>query len=348
MKKVVSIVLVIAIMLVLGLLGGCGQSASQPAQKAADQPAETSTEKPTDKPADKPAADTAQKVKTIGLCFPAADHGWVAAVLYHAENQAKALGVKYMLATGANANEQSGKVDELIASKVDCIVMLPCDTKPMTPAAQRIMDAKIPLVIFDRKVELEPTFYLAGDNPGIGVNAAKFINEEVGGKGNVVCIGVPAYGSVSTERVDAFKQTLAQVAPNMKIVKEVGAENSSKEAGLKIMTDLLNAEKQIDAVFSIDDELSIGLLQAIKENKRTDIKVLTGAGGAREFFDTIKNEKNITMASFLYSPAMVKDAVKYGVDIMNGKMPAEKSVKIPATGVTKDNVDQFYDAKSPY
>lgn len=323
MKRIFTLALALVMVLSIVALAGCGSTGSS---------------------TDTPKASE----KVIGLSFPAADHGWVAAVLYNAENQAKELGVKYILTTGANANEQSGKVDELIAQKVDAIVILPCDTDPMTPAAQRILDAGIPLIVFDRKVNVEPTFYLAGDNAGIGVNAAKFIGEKLGGKGTVVSVGVPGYGSVSTERLKGFSDTLAKEFPNIKIAKEVGAENSSKEGGLKVMSNLLSAEKQIDAVFSIDDEMSIGILQAIKENKRTDIKVLTGGGGAKEFFQIIKSEKTMDLVSFLYSPTMVKEAVKIGVDIMNGKKPADKTKIIPANGITRDNVDSIYDENSPY
>ncbi len=145
----------------------------------------------------------------------------------------------------------------------------------------------------------------------------------------MVSVGVPAYGSVHTDRVNAFKDTMTKEFPKIKIAKEVGAENSSKEAGLKIMSDLLNAEKHIDAVFTIDDELSIGVLQAISENKRKDIKVETGAGGAQEYFNEIKKGGSITLASFLYSPIMVKDAVKFAVGIMNGKTPDQKAVINP-------------------
>lgn len=288
------------------------------------------------------------QAKKLGLCFPAADHGWVAAVIYNAQKQAEALGVKYILTTGANPNEQSSKVDELIAQGVGAIVMLPADTKPLTPAAQRVLDAGIPLIIFDRKVEVEPTFYLAGDNAGIGVNAARFIGKQLGGKGTVVSIGVPAYGSVHTERVNAFRDTLKKEYPGIKLAKEVGAENSSKEAGLKIASDLLNAEKKLDAIFTIDDELSIGVIQAIRENDRKDVKIETGAGGAQEYFNAVKNTNDIKLATFLYSPIMVKDAVKAAVDIMNGKMPAKKSVILPATQVTKENVAKYLDPSSPY
>jgi ribose transport system substrate-binding protein len=288
------------------------------------------------------------QAKVLGLCFPAADHGWVAAVIYNAQNEAKALGVKYILTTGANPNEQSSKIDELIAQHVSAIVMLPADTKPLTPAAQRVLDAHIPLIIFDRKVELTPTFYLAGDNAGIGVNAARYIGKNLGGKGVVVSIGVPAYGSVSVERVGAFRDTIKKEFPGIRIAKEVGAENSSKEAGLKVMSDLLSAEKKIDGVFTMDDELSIGVLQAIRENDRKDVKVETGAGGAQEYFNAVKDSKDMTLATFLYSPIMVKEAVKHAVDIMNGKPQKEKSVILPATGVMKTNVAQFLDSGSPY
>jgi ribose transport system substrate-binding protein len=343
MKRYVAVFVVLAVLLT-GFLAGCG---STPTQSTDNSTAAAVTQAVS---AASTAASTTgdQTEKVIGLCFPSADHGWVAAVIYNAEQQAKALGVKYILTTGANANEQSGKIDELIAQKVSAIVMLPTDTDPMTPAAQRVLDAKIPLIIFDRKVNVTPTYYIAGDNAGMGINAAKFIGDKLGGKGNVVIVGVPAYGSVSTERVNGFKDTLTKNYPDMKIVKEVGAENSSKEAGLKIMGDLLAGEKQIDAVYSIDDELSIGLLQAIKENERKDVKIVTGGGGAKIFFDAIKSEADVTLASFLYSPTMVKEAVKAGVDIMNGTMPSEASKIIPSDGVTKENVDQYYDANSPY
>jgi len=45
---------------------------------------------------------------------------------------------------------------------------------------------------------------------------------------------------------------------------------------------------------------------------------------------------------------MVKEAVNNAVDIMNGKKPDQKAVIIPANAVTKDNVDQYLDANSPY
>ena len=65
----------------------------------------------------------------------------------------------------------------------------------------------------------------------------------------------------------------------------------TREDGLKDFTDILAANKQIDAVYSLDDETSIGALQAIEDAGRTDIKVITGGGGCQEYFKIIKENE---------------------------------------------------------
>ena len=97
----------------------------------------------------------------------------------------------------------------------------------------------------------------------------------------------------------------------------------------------------------MDDELSIGLYQAIKEAKRTDIKVITGGGGAQEYFKLMQ-ESDIYLASALYSPSMISDCVKIAYDLVYNNKTPEKQIIIPATIVDKDNVSQYLDPNSPY
>ena len=94
-------------------------------------------------------------------------------------------------------------------------------------------------------------------------------------------------------------------------------------AGLADMADILTANPQIDAVFSMDDETSIGALQAIRDAGRTDIKVITGGGGCQEWFNMMLADENqdIWLQSDLYSPVMVEDAVDMALDILNGNAP---------------------------
>ena len=97
---------------------------------------------------------------------------------------------------------------------------------------------------------------------------------------------------------------------------------------------------QIDAVYSLDDETSIGVLQAIQEAGRDDIKVITGGGGCQEYFNMMPEYEDINVASATYSPAMIEIAVDEAVQLLNGET-VEERVIIPTTIVDKENCEEF-------
>jgi len=319
MKRLLAVMLILLLVFGMTLTGCGGQSAPEQEEESAP---------------------------LIGISLPAADHGWVAAVSYYAEKTAQELGMNYKLVTSSDPNQQASQIEELISMECAAIVLFPHNNE-LTVAAQKILDAGIPLINFDRKVDVDATCYLAGDNPGIGANGAEYIAEKLGGKGNVVIAHVPAYGSIDVERVDAFKEVIAEKYPDIKIIGDYGAPSSSKEDGLKMMTDILTANPQIDAVYSMDDELSMGLFQAITEAKRTDIKAITGGGGAQDYFDLMQTT-DVNLASALYSPSMISECVKIANDLVNNGVTPEKEIIIPATIVDKANVADYLDADSPY
>jgi ribose transport system substrate-binding protein len=285
--------------------------------------------------------------KVIGMSFPHADHGWMGAVIDNAKKQGEELGVKVEMTTADNPNKQMNDVEDLVTKKVDVMVMLPIETDALTPAVDKVKQANIPLVVFDREVANgNYTALIKGDNVGIGKNAAEFIGEQLQGKGNVVIISGPP-SSVTTQRVQGFTDVIKEKYPDIKILADQNGE-FRKEKGYEVMQNFLQAHSQIDAVYTIDDEMALGALQAIREAKRTDIKYVTGAGGAKDFYKEIKEATDFTLATFTYSPLMVKEAVKVAVDIANGKQPAQKDTTLPAEKVTKDNVDQFYKADANY
>ena len=285
----------------------------------------------------------------IGISLPSATHGWMGALIDSAEKQAKALqesdGIEYVMTNAADPNKQANDVDDLIAQEVDVIVMLPIESAALTPVGQKIKDAGIPLVIVDRELENDAaTVVVKGDNEGIGVNAGKFFAEQLGGKGKIVEISGPP-SSVTEQRGSGFKEAV-EASEGMEIIASQSGDFST-EKSLEVMQNILQANPQIDAVFTQDDGMALGVLQAIEEAGRTDIQFVTGAGGAKQVFEDIKNE-GLMKATFLYSPTMVEDAVKIAADIAKGEEPAEKMVVKEATQVTKENVDEFYDPESKF
>lgn len=293
-----------------------------------------------------PAKSSEGKKITIGMSFPAADHGWLGAIISNAEDEAKAQGVEYLVTTAADPNKQTNDIEDLISKKVDAIVMLPVESEALTPVAEKVKAANIPLIIVDRELTSDNfTAVVKGDNTGIGRSAGKYLADLLGGKGDIVeIIGVPA--TVTTMRSDGFREVLKD-HPDMKIIVSQ-AGDFQKEKSLNVMQNILQANPHIDAVYTHDDEMALGVLQAINEAKRTDIKVVTGAGGNKDVYKLIKEGNSLIKATFIYSPLMVKDAVKVAVDIVNGKQPAERITVLPADPVTKDNVDKFLDENANY
>ena len=277
----------------------------------------------------------------IGILAPAVTHGWVAGVAYNAEQECLALAdeVDYKLYTSNNAEEMTTQLDDLMTWGAQAIVAFP-QWEGMEVPIQNAIDSGITVVNFDIVIDADGVYRVTGDNEGMGVESAKYIVEKIGTTGTVVALPVPTSGSVSELRMKGFNDTIKEIAPEMNVIEYATA--FTREDGLKDFTDILAANKQIDAVYSLDDETSIGVLQAIEDAGRTDIKVITGGGGCQEYFKIIKEHEDINICSALYSPLMVREAVDMAVSVLKGET-VDPVLVIPTTIVDRSNVDEYLD-----
>ena len=296
------------------------------------------------------AAEEADK-PYIGILAPATTHGWVGGVTYYAQQAADSLDIEYELLTSSDADEMSSQIDQLIQLGVDAIVVWPQFTGVET-AAEAALEKGIIIYNFDMIINVDETlaenmYVLTGDNYGMGVAGAEYIVEKIGTEGTVLIMDVPTSGNVGADRKAGFEATIAEIAPDMELIT-ISTE-FNREAGLNDMADALTAYDKIDAVFSMDDETSIGALQAIVEAKREDVKAITGGGGCQEYFNMMDDEEyaNIWVSSALYSPTMIINCVENAVAVLAGE-EIENTVVLATTIVDRDNAAEFLNADSPY
>ena len=327
MKKLIALLL--AAVMVFALCA-CGAKTEAPAAEApaAEAPA-----------AEAPAAEA--PVVKVGIAAPDVTHGWVAGVAYYAEKYCKDNNLEYKITTSADAAEMTAALQDLMAWGATVVVSWPQWTG-METALQEVIDAGIPVVNFDVDVKCEGIYKVTGDNYDMGYQSAKYITDKVGDGASIVVMDVPSSGSVCELRKEGFYAYLDEINYDKTNVFEVQIESFARDDGLTVMADVLEKNPQIDAVFSMDDETSIGSIQAITEAGRTDIKAI--AGGGQEYFRMIADEKyaDLGPASALYSPSMVQDAIKTAIDLLNGGT-AESVVVIPTTIVSAENVADFLD-----
>jgi ribose transport system substrate-binding protein len=296
-------------------------------------------------------AGNGKKVK-IAFSAPAADHGWLAALTKFAKDQAKTYkDVEFISTEGAaDAAAQVAQVESLIARKPDVLVILPQDGSALTQVAQQAMAKGIQVVNVDREFTTPAAYrtLIGGDNYGIGRQAGNYIADQLKCKGNVVEIQGIAGISVTNDRTKGFADAIKQCKGNLKIVAQQPADFDPVK-GQNVMATILQAQKKIDAVYTHDDDMAQGVVAAIKEAKRESGLFVTGAGGSKQAMDLIK-AGGIYRATFLYNPVMSASAVSIArligqeagfSELREPEVPSK--IILPATQVTKDNVDKVYD-----
>lgn len=285
----------------------------------------------------------------IGFSSPGADHGWLAAIQQYAREAARRHpDVELVLTDGLNSvQKQIADVESLIARKVDVIVLLPMDGAALTPVARKVKEAGIPLVNLDRKLS-EPVYttYIGGDNYGIGRAAGEYIAKRLNGRGIVVEIqGLPGI-SVTEDRSRGFYDVIKQY-PGIRVVASQNAD-FLPDRGLRVMENILQAQPRIDAVYTHDDDMAMGVIQAIRNARREREMFVTGVGPLRRAMEMIKNGVPPYAATFNYSPVMAASAVEVAYLIAQGKglgvlweptMP--KEIVLDATLIDRNNVDKW-------
>ena len=280
----------------------------------------------------------------VAIMVSTVTHGWVGGVAYHADAYAKELTeagvIEYKTYTSSNAEEMTTQFDEAKLWGAQALVIAPQWTG-MEVAAQAAIDEGLAVVAFDMDIPAEGIYKVTGDNESMGVAGAEYIVEKIGTTGKVATIEVPSSGSINELRLKGFMETMAKIAPEVEIL-HYSAPSFAAEEGMKVTADILTANPQLDAIFSEDDESSIGALQAIADAGRTDIKAITGGGGAQSYFALIKERTDVAASSALYSPLMIKDCIDVAIKVVNGET-VEPVIVVPSQIVRAENVDEYID-----
>lgn len=338
MKRVLFIAIIAVLVLALVACSSAPAASSAAASSAA--PA-SSAAASSAAPASSAAA--AGKVFKVAVSLPPANNAWQAKLLEHVNNEiAKDKSGQFEF-TVKNAVDDADQLNMLTTFKdggYDLIVILPGNGTLLTSICEQIFDKGIKTVILDRGIESDKyTALLAGDNKGCGKNAADYIGNVLGGKGQIAVlrsyVGIP----IDLERYNGFKDELTAKYPDIKILVE-GDGEFNRDAGLKAMTNILPAYDKIDAVFAQDDEAALGALNAIQNAKRTDVKVITGMGGTVGAYELIGKGDPIYQASMSYFPSMGAEGIQVAEKILNGET-VQKDTILPTYVVTKDNVKDY-------
>ncbi|MET7241760.1 substrate-binding domain-containing protein [Methylobacterium sp. EM32] len=300
-----------------------------------------------------PAAALAQDRKvTIGVSIPAADHGWTAGVVFHAERVAKLLmkehpGLKVIVKTSPDAASQANAVQDLAVQGLNALVILPTDPDPLVNAIKDVKDKGTFVALVDRAPSTNDDsirdLYVAGNNPALGEVAGRYIAKTTPDAQVVVIRGLPI--PIDQQRQDGFDKGIAGSKVKV-LARQFG--NWSRDDAFRVMQDYLTKYPKIDVVWCQDDDMAVGVMEAITQAKRTDIKYIIGGAGSKDMIKRVMDGDRMVPVDVLYPPAMVSTAMQLTAANFYDQVPVSGTYILDATLVTKDNAKAYYFPDSPF
>lgn len=331
MKKLAALLLTAGLVLTSV---GCGQQ-SAPADAPAATAADT-TAAPADA-ASEPAEDTAgtagEQYEIAFSLKTVTNDAFQSGIADAIQKNVEAAGHKFTLVTAGDetaVSTQVTQIEDLIAKGVDALIVNPMDANAVIPALQKAKEAGIPVVLVDSTIaegneDLYIT-YVGTDNYNAAKIGAEVLTEKLGNTGKVIIVRGANGNSVGDARVEGFK---AGLGDGIEIVGEQPGDWSN-DVAKQVTENMLQANPEVDGLFTASDVMLDGILQAMDDAKREGIQIMSFDGSA-DGIDLIQEGLVLgTMAQF--PDHMGQIAVETLVGVLDGKTDAASVEKYIDSG----------------
>ena len=231
-------------------------------------------------------------------------------------------------------------VENLLQTNIKALCLTPSGSKEIVPAVVKANRAGIPVVIVDTKLDpaaaqqagAKVLSFVGSDNYEGGRIAARFIVDRSHGQARVAILeGIPGHDT-GDQRLRGFRDGIRDT-PGVTIVASQTA-NWERDQGFNVFQNMLQAHPDIDTLFSCNDVMALGAVEAIRAAGKTGSIRVVG-------FDAIDDARKAiadgTMAaSVAQSPSeMGRIAVENAMHALRGEpVPPEATVRIEL--VTKE------------
>ncbi|MEY8754710.1 ribose ABC transporter substrate-binding protein RbsB [Peribacillus frigoritolerans] len=306
MKKIVTIIMVLSLM----VLAACSMDSGLTDDK-------------------KEKKDSMKGVK-VGVSISTLNNPFFVSLKDGIEKEAEEKGMKVTVvdAQDDTAKQISG-IEDLILQKVDVLLVNPTDSAAISSAVKDANDAGIPVITIDRSSdEGDIETFIASDNVAGGEMAAEYLVKELGEKAKVVELEGVSGASATRERGKGFHNIADK---QLEVLTSQTAE-FDRTKGLNVMENILQGNKDIQAVFAHNDEMALGAIEAIKAAGK-DI-IVVGFDGNDDALKAVENGE--LKATIAQQPALIgEEAVNAAEKILKGDK-VDDTISVPLKLVTKE------------
>lgn len=326
MKNVKTVLISVFVLLVAVSLAACGNTQSLETNKDSNKQSENKTDQPDE--------------IVLGVSLMTLNSPYFEAMKRGLEEEALAKGVKLVVTDAQlNVSNQVSTVENLIAQKVDAILLNPVESAAIAPAVEAANQANIPVIALDVSPESGGIEALvASNNKTAGSTAGAYVAERLEGKGKVAILDGPPISSFM-DRVAGFKEEIAKY-PDIEIVRERKVIENSSIKFMEATDNMLTSVPDIDAIFAVNDFGALAV-DSIVQSSSKEFKVFSiGVDGMPDAVDAILKGETVGGSVAQLPAEMGKLGVRAALDFLNGSK-LEPVIDVPVQLLTKENAEGF-------
>ncbi len=247
-----------------------------------------------------------------------------------------------VLDAGGDVARQINQMQDLIQQNVDAIIIWPTDGQALVPAVRSAYNEGIPVIVTNSNIaEAGMDFIAAFSGPNNiqqGIYSAEMMCEALDGEGEIVQItGMPGY-TTAIERQQGFDDRLAELCPDV-VQLDIQPGDWNRERAQRTMETFLTRFDNIDGVYSGDDNMGVGALNAAIDAGRAEGMVFIGATNFAVGYDAM--ERGEYWGSVYQSPVDdARAALQTALDVLAGEdVPKLNYFDTPK--ITQENMHEF-------
>jgi ribose transport system substrate-binding protein len=184
-----------------------------------------------------------------------------------------------VVACEMDPSKQAAQIEDFVAQHVDAILAAPCDSSAIGPHLAGPEAAGIPVFTADIAAHGgKIVAHVASDNLQGGRLAAQTLAALLGNRGKVLIIDHPTVASVQ-DRTRGFDEEMKR-HPEITVVGRPAADGQRAKA-MAVMEDMLQAHRDLNGVFGINDDSALGAAAVLEAAGRKDV-IIVGFDGTDE------------------------------------------------------------------
>lgn len=248
-----------------------------------------------------------------------------------ARNAETEFGIELIVRTGSketSIQQQISIVEEMIAEKVDAIVIAPGSSTELIPSLKKAQDALIPIVNIDNRLDknisekmgLVNVPFVSVDNEIGAYNCVKKLISNISSPTKAVIIE----GIRQTENGEQRREGAVRAFSENKNIKVVASETANwkiDEANF-VLEKMFEKQTDIGVVFCANDMMALGAIQYLQKTNRKNVYV----GGFDALSEAKKAIADDTLQATIDQQADLQGytGIKYAIQLINGeKVPEE-------------------------